>query len=63
MTYFKHGKNIVIYLVLKRRYIVRNVVLVIIFISICNVNGNLYYLDGILKVKMVFCPKKYYQSN
>lgn len=60
ILYLKHGKNIV-YLILKMRYIVRNLVLFIMSTSISNVYGN--NLDVILKLLYDFCPKKYYQPN
>lgn len=47
ILYLKHGKNIV-YLILKMRYIVRNLVLFIMSTSISNVYGN--DLDDILKL-------------
>lgn len=47
ILYLKHGKNIV-YLILKMRYIVRNLVLFIMSTSISNVYGN--NLDVILKL-------------
>lgn len=54
-------ENNIVYLILKMRYIVRNLVLFIMSISISNVYGN--HLDVILKLLDDFCPKKYYQPN